>query len=74
MLYSERGSKMAIVTVLWPKIAYDTAWSLYSEFAGTIHVYWPTNKNAKRNQRNIKLLTSISYPFPFRRFYFFQHT
>ncbi len=44
--YSERGSKTAVVMVLRPKITYDTAWSSHSVFAATIHIYWPTNKNA----------------------------
>ncbi len=43
---SERDSKTAVVTVLRPKIAYDTAGSSHSVFAVTIHVYRPTNTNA----------------------------
>ncbi len=52
MSYSERGSKMAVVTVLWPKIAYDSFLKVleiqhdhHSVFAATTHVYWPANKN-----------------------------
>ncbi len=48
--YSEGGSKTAVVTILWPKIAYDTEWSLHSVFVGMIHIYWPTNKNVTWNQ------------------------
>ncbi len=55
MSFSERGSKMAVVTVFRPKKAYDTTWSSHSVFAGMIHVYWPTNKNATWNQRNMAL-------------------
>ncbi len=35
--------KHGLFFFLRPKIAYDTAWSSHSVFAGMIHVYWPTN-------------------------------
>ncbi len=47
--------------VLWPKIAYDTAWSPHSVFAGTIHVYWPTNKNPTWNQCDMALKHNTAY-------------
>ncbi len=59
--YSERGSKTAVFTFLHPKIAYNTVWSLQSVFAGTIHVYWPTNKNATWNQCDMALKHKTAY-------------
>ncbi len=47
--------RQAVVTVLRPKIAYDTVWTSHSVFAATTHVYWPTNKNRALNQRDMVL-------------------
>ncbi len=65
--YSERDSKMTVVTALRPKIAYNTAWLCV--FAATIHVYWTTNKSATWNQHNMVLKH-----FLFHLFHFFVST
>ncbi len=55
----------AVVTVLRPKIAYNTAWSLHSVFAGTIHVY----SVLKHKTTYLKLLSLSLSPLPL-----FSHT
>ncbi len=71
-----RGSKTDIVTVLGPKIGYDTAWPSHSVFAGVIHIYGPTNKNLTWNQHDMVLKQKTAYlkliSLPLHRFHFFS--
>ncbi len=62
MSYSERGSKMAVDTVLQPKmIIFWQFQKSNSVFAVTTHVYWPANKNMTWKQHNMELKHKTAY-------------